>query len=94
VRGVSYNSEGGELRGAKTPWQRSSADFPTNSGLAPAKSNEKEEMPMKVKKNTETPRRKPNKKHLFLTVVHLLVVILFAFSEPFYATGESARALP
>jgi hypothetical protein len=62
--------------------------------MASAKYTEKEEIRMKITNRRSAPRRKPNMKHIYLTSIHLLVLMLAAFTEPFFTTRESARALP
>jgi len=49
---------------------------------------------MKVKNNTEAPQLKINWKHLFLVLLHLVVLLLSAFSQEFITTEVAARALP
>ena len=84
----------GEFRGAQTPEQRSSAAAFADSYQHPVIMTEKGGLPMKVKNNTEAPRLKINWKHLFLVLLHLVVLLLSALSQEFITAEAAARALP
>jgi len=49
---------------------------------------------MKVKNNTDTPQFRLNWKHLFLVVLHIVVLILSASSHDFRVPKLASRALP
>jgi len=49
---------------------------------------------MKEKNNTDAPRLKINWRHLFLVLLHLVVLILSAQSHEFITVETAARALP
>ena len=75
--------------GAKSPEQRSSAATFTDS----VKSTEERGLPMKVKNTTDAPQLRVNWKHLFLVVLHFVVLVCSALSQVF-TTQVAARALP
>lgn len=83
-----------EFRGAHTPEQRSSAATSADSYQHSVTTTEKGGLPMKVKNNTEAPQLRINWKHLFLVLLHLVVLLLSALSQEFITAEVTARALP
>ena len=49
---------------------------------------------MKVTKNTDAPQLTINWKHLFLVGLHVIVLVITAFSHDFRTTEVTSRALP
>jgi len=78
----------------QTPEQRSSAVASADSFQHSVIMSEKGGLPMKVKNNTEAPQLKINWKHLFLVLLHLIVLLLSALSQEFITAEVAARALP
>jgi len=84
----------GEFRGANTPEQRFSVVPSAGLTNQTVLKTEKEGDTMKTKNNMDASQFHINWKHIFLTVLHLVVFLLSASSDKFITAKGTAGALP